>query len=376
MAAAAVERIGRRLAGAVIVAPERGSTRLSRIRRFVGGHPLPDRGSLRAGQAVRALLRHAAPGDLVLVLLSGGASSLLVLPAAGLTLADKARTSELLLRAGATIAETNTVRKHLSRLKGGGMLRAAGAARVVCLILSDVVGSSAAVVGSGPAAADPSRYADALAVLERRGILGRVPARVRRHLERGKKGLRPETVKPGERRSTNVVIGDNRVALAAAAARARSLGYEARVLTASMRGDTCRAARRLAQEIRRARRRRRPVCLLAGGETTVRVRGDGRGGRNQELALALAIELRGLGGVRCLIAGSDGRDGPTDAAGALVDGGSCARAIAAGLDPRSFLARNDSYTFFERLGGALFRPGPTGTNVMDLDVVLIHPGLA
>ncbi|HSD11755.1 MAG TPA: DUF4147 domain-containing protein [Candidatus Binatia bacterium] len=376
-AAAAMARqgtrvLGPRLAGGVVVAPHRARGLPRRVRRFVGGHPLPNAESLRAGRAVWTLLRRARAGDVVLVLLSGGASSLLVLPAPGITLRDKVATSRLLLRAGATITEVNAVRKHLSRLKGGGLARRAGEARVISLLLSDVIGSSPSVIGSGPAAPDPTTYADALRVLSRRKILDRVPARVRRHLERGCQGKVPETLKAGERWTWNIVIADNRAALAAASAEARSLGYRCRVLTASMRGDTRACARRFAAEIRqRARRARRPICLLAGGETTVEVRGTGRGGRNQEFALVLAEELAGSVRVHCLSAGSDGRDGPTDAAGAFVDGSTAERAARLDLEPRAFLERNDSYGFFRRLGD-LFRPGPTGTNVMDLKIAILE----
>ncbi len=372
MARESARTLGSRLAAGVIAAPCRASRLPPRTRGFVGGHPLPSRGSLAAGRAVWELLRRARADDVVLVLLSGGASSLLVLPAARITLHDKVATNRLLLRAGATIAEINAVRKHLSRLKGGGLARRAGEARVVSLLLSDVVGSSPSVIGSGPAAADPTTYADALRVLARRRILDRVPEPVRRHLERGYEGKIAETLKPGERRIRNVVIGDNRAALAAASAEARSLGYRCQILTAAMRGETHACARRFAAEIRRnARRRRRPVCLLAGGETTVEVRGTGRGGRNQEFALVLAGELAGFRRIHCLSAGSDGRDGPTDAAGAFVDGSTAERAARLGLEPRAFLERNDSHGFFRRLGD-LFRPGSTGTNVMDLKIVIIE----
>jgi len=372
MACETARALGSRLAAGVIVAPGRAPRLPPRTRGFVGGHPLPNRGSLAAGKAVWALLRRARADDVVLVLLSGGASSLFVLPAAGISLGDKVATNRLLLRAGATIVEVNAVRKHLSRLKGGGLARRAGRARVVSLLLSDVVGSSPSVIGSGPAAADPTTYADALRVLTRRRILDRVPASVRRHLERGEEGKIAETLKPGERRIRSVVIGDNRAALGAASAEARSLGYDCEILTASMRGDTRACARRFAAEIRRhGRRRRRPVCLLAGGETTIEVRGTGRGGRNQEFALVLAGELAGLRRIHCLSAGSDGRDGPTDAAGAFVDGSTAERAARLGLEPRTFLERNDSHGFFRRLGD-LFRPGSTGTNVMDLKIVIIE----
>jgi glycerate 2-kinase len=366
---------GSRLAGGVLAAPGRAHGLGGKIRVLAAGHPSPNGSSLAAGRAVWRLLGRAHREDLVLGLLSGGASSLLVLPAHGISLADKVRTGELLLRAGATIGEINTVRKHLSRLKGGGIARRADDARVLALLLSDVIGSSPSVIGSGPAASDPSTYADAWRVLARHGLLERIPVRVVRHLARGRRGSEAETVKPGERRLRrvrNVVIGDNRLALAAAAAEARSQGLRCAILTSSLRGDTRTAARWFARRVReRAKRRAGPFCLLAGGETTVMVRGSGRGGRNQEFALALAGELRGLSAAWCLSAGSDGRDGPTDAAGAFVDGGTFDRAMRRGLDPRHFLENNDSHGFFRRLED-LFRPGPTGTNVMDLKIAIVE----
>jgi glycerate 2-kinase len=369
MAREAARIAGPRLSGGIVASPDRLTDLPRALRQFVAGHPLPNRQSLEAGRSAWQLAASARRGDLILVLLSGGASSLLVLPAPGISLRDKISTSELLLRSGATIREMNSVRKHFSRVKGGGLLRRAGAARVVGLILSDVIGGSPAVVGSGPTAADPTTFADALRVLRRRRILDRIPRAVRRHLELGLRGSRAETLKPGERQARNFVIGDNRLALRAAEAAAEALGLRARILTASLRGETERAAARFAIEVRR-QAKARGSCLLAGGETTVRVRGDGRGGRNQHFALALAEQIAGLEAVHCLIAGSDGRDGPTNAAGAFIDGTTMERARRRDLDPRAFLRRNDSYAFFAALGD-LFRPGPTGTNVMDLEIAIV-----
>lgn len=371
MAREATRLLGSRVVGGVVAAPR--AARLDRrLRVFAGGHPLPNRRSLAAGRALWTMLGKARASDLVLVLLSGGASSLLVLPARGVTLAEKVCTNDLLLRSRAPIGEVNAVRKHLSRLKGGGLARRAGRARVMALLLSDVIGSSPAVIASGPTAADATTYEDAWRILERHGLLDRVPASVRRRVALGRRGQLAETLKPGECRARNVVVADNRRALAAAAAEARSLGFESVILTASLRGETRTAARRLAAWIRSRRRRARRICMIAGGETTVEVRGRGRGGRNQEFALVLAEELRGLEGVHCLSAGTDGRDGPTDAAGAFVDGSTAKRAGRLGIDTKDFLERNDSYGFFRRVGG-LFRPGPTGTNVMDLKIAIIAP---
>lgn len=376
MSAAATDVLDRRIAGGVIAAPVEAPRPARGVECFVGGHPLPDEGSVAAGRAIWRLLDRTRPNDTVLLLLSGGASSLLALPAPGVTLADKVATTRALLASGASIAEINAVRKHLSRLKGGGLARRAAPARVVCLLLSDVIGSSPAVVGSGPAAADPTTYADALAVLRRRELLGSVPPAVLRHLERGRRGAIPESLKPGESRARHVVVGDVLLALDAARGFAESRGYPSVVASAALRGDTRRAAERFAQAVVGAARNRRRACILAGGETTVRVGGGGRGGRNQEFALVLARAIAGAGfEIACLSAGSDGVDGPTDAAGAFVDGTTIDRARAAGLDPARFLADNDSYSFFDRLGD-LFRPGPTATNVMDLKIALVTPARA
>ncbi|MGH7855888.1 MAG: glycerate kinase type-2 family protein, partial [Candidatus Binatia bacterium] len=298
MALAAVDLVGDRLEGGVVVAPEVSEGLPKIVRCYRGGHPLPDRSSHAAGRATWEMIGRARAPDTVLVLLSGGASSLLALPAAGIRLRDKVRVTGLLLRAGARIAEVNAVRKHLSRLKGGGLARRAGRARVVCLLLSDVIGSSPAVIGSGPAAADPSTFADACEVLRRYDIEERVPPAVRRHLERGRSGAIRETLKPGEGGARHVILGDVRAALAAASAEARRLGAEPRILTASLHGDTDLAARRFAAEVLRcAVRARHDVCLLAGGETTVDVRGPGRGGRNQQFAMVVAREISGAKGI-------------------------------------------------------------------------------
>lgn len=371
MARAAAEILGSRLAAGVVVSHQRPVPIHPRFLVLRAGHPVPDRRSLAAGRLAWQIARRGRMSDRLLVLLSGGASSLLVLPARGVTLDDKIRTNRLLLRAGAQVAEVNTVRKHLSSIKGGGLVRASRAP-VTALSISDVIGNDPSTIGSGPAAADPTTFADAWRVIVRRGLLAQLPARARRRLDLGRRGKVAETLSPGERRSLNVVIGDNRLALAAAKDAAQAVGLDSEILSTSLRGDVRAAAAWLATRIRRRLRRGRPVCLLAGGETTVRVRGNGKGGRNQELALALAAEIDGLVGVHCLCAGSDGRDGPTDAAGAFVDGATWGRARESGIDAGDFLARNDSHGFFTRAGG-LYRPGATGTNVMDIDLVLVSP---
>lgn len=357
------------LAG-LLVAPSGPEHPPAPLRFLHGSHPLPDERSLAAGEALWQCLA-TAPADVpVLCLISGGASSLVVHPRPPLTLRDKLAVNELLLRCGAPIEEINTVRKHLSLIKGGGLLRAAGGRPVQTLALSDVVGDDPAVIGSGPAVPDPTTHADALAILARRGIMDRVPAAVLELLRRGTRGEVEETVKPGDpvaAAAPVAVIGRNDVALRAAAAAARRLGYEPVIEATPLVGDTTQAATAWAQRVR-AQPADRRWCLLAGGETTVVVRGAGRGGRNQEFALAAAPDLAGCP-VAALSAGTDGIDGPTDAAGAFVDGRTIERARRAGLDWSAALRANDSYAFFAALGD-LHRCGPTGTNVMDIKIAL------
>jgi hydroxypyruvate reductase len=351
---------------------------LARTRRLLAGHPVPDEAGRLAADEVEALAHSLGPDDLLLLLVSGGASALLPAPAEGLTLDDKARTTTALLRAGATIAELNAVRKHLSRLKGGGLVRAAAPARVACLALSDVVGDDPSTIASGLAAPDPTTYDTALEVLERKGAREMVPAAVRRHLEAGARGERPETPKPGDplfRRVVFKVVGSNRLSVAAAAREARRQGLRPLVLTTRLEGEAREVARALAAMLRECIEEGRPaappVCLLAGGETTVTVKGAGRGGRNQELVLAAAEPLAGFP-VAAVIASlaTDGIDGNSDAAGGVADDRTLARARELGLAPAStFLAENDSWCFLGPLGDLIIT-GPTGTNVMDLTALV------
>jgi hydroxypyruvate reductase len=357
------------LRGLVVTAPG-CEVPLRRISIAIGSHPVPDR---RSAAAARALLRTvaAAPAEAsVLALISGGASSLLALPRPPLSLDDKIAVNRILLTSGADIWELNAVRKHLSAVKGGGLLRAAGDRPVTSLVLSDVVGDDVGVIGSAPTMPDPTTFADALAVLDRYGVRQQVPPRVRALLEAGVGGRGVETVKPSDpeaRRATAVVVGSNAMARQAAAERAAALGYEPLVDDQPLTGDTTSAAQAWAARLQALPAHRR-WCAIAGGETTVTVRGAGRGGRNQEFALVAALALA-QAPVALLSAGTDGIDGPTDAAGAFADGSTVARAAQLGLDPQRTLAENDSYPFFERLGD-LFRTGPTGTNVMDLKIAV------
>jgi glycerate-2-kinase len=336
-----------------------------------GAHPVPDAAGVEATRRVLAAVAAAGADVLVVALLSGGASALLVAPAGDLTLADKQAVTAGLLASGADVAALNTVRKHCSRVKGGGLLRAArGAAGIWTLVLSDVLGDDLATIASGPTVADPTTFADALAVLDRWLDPETVPRRVREHLEAGRDGRRAETVKPGDpalARAVARVLAGNQTAVAAAAEAARRLGYEAYVQGEPLRGDATEAGRMVASRLA-ALPSDRPVAYLAGGETTVRVVARGRGGRSQHLALAAALSLAGQPGT-VLAAGTDGVDGPTDAAGACIDGGTVERARGRGLDPEAALAATDSHPLLAA-SGDLVRTGPTGTNVADLVVAL------
>ena len=381
MAAAAADVLGSRLESGLVVTNAGGLARKP-LRVLEAGHPLPDARGLRAALEVERLLQGLGEGDLLLLLLSGGASALLPAPAEGLSLRDKARTTALLLGAGATIHELNVVRKHLSRFKGGGLARLAAPARVRALVLSDVVGDDLSTIASGPVSPDPSRFEDAIAALADRGVLGRVPAAVSHRLRDGARGRVPETPKPGEplfRRVRAEVVGSNRLSLEAAAREARRLGFRPLVLTSRLEGEAREVARALVAVLRECvasgRPASPPVCLLAGGETTVTVRGHGQGGRNQEMAVAAVPPLAAFP-VDALFASlaTDGVDGKSDAAGGVVDRHTARKARALGLaPPAEFLARSDSRNFLGPAGG-LILTGPTGTNVMDLTVLLASKG--
>ncbi len=344
-----------------------------------GGHPTPDAGSVQAGrEALRCAVGAPASGCLV-VLLSGGASALLSSPAAGLSLADKVATTRVLLEAGVPIHELNCVRKHLSGVKGGRLAQAT-AGRVLTLAISDVVlpvEDDPGVIGSGPTVHDATCFAEALAIVERPAIRPRVPARVRRLLERGRDGLVPETLKapPDAERAMYRVVGGRRDAMSGAAEAARCLGYVVTRIDEPIVGEARIAGvEHPARAVEAAGAPAGPWCVLSSGETTVTVTGAGRGGRNQELALAAVEEMGGLGRAAVLASvGTDGVDGPTDAAGAIVDPETPLRARALRLDPpAAYLAENDAYAYFDRLGD-LVRTGPTGTNVGDIQVVMVGP---
>ena len=377
MAAAVEEVVGDRLPieGSVTVRYGNSApTRHVRIRE--GGHPVPDSACAEGTQAIVELMEDVDERDLVVCVISGGGSALLTLPDDDLSLDDLQRTTDALLRSGATINEFNVVRKHLDAVKGGGLARLAGPARLVTLMLSDVVGNPLDAIASGPTVADTSTWSDAAAVFDRYGLWDQVPAPVARRLRAGVAGDLPDTPKPGDplfERTQAVIVGSNLLACQAAASAASDAGFSTLVLTTYVEGEAREVSRVLAGLLREVDASghplQRPCCLIAGGETTVTIRGGGRGGRNQELALSAAFSLQGTRDVLLASVGTDGSDGPTDAAGAFVDGTTLDRARALGLDAARYLADNDSYTFFDRLGD-LIRTGPTNTNVNDLYVLL------
>ena len=369
-----VERmLGKRIRAGLVNVKYGHTAPLRRIELSECGHPVPDRNGVAGAERIAQIARDAGEDDLVIGLISGGASALLPLPAPPITLEEKQETTRLLLRCGATIHEFNCVRKHLSRIKGGQLAHLAYPARMLTLILSDVIGDDLDVIGSGPTVPDPSTYADAKAIFCKYGIFEELPASVHNRID----GDAPETPKPGNpvfARVQNLVVGSNRLAVDAAAAEARRLGFHTLVLSTFIEGETRDAARMhtaIAKEILASGRPvRPPACVISGGETIVTIRGQGLGGRNQEFVLAAAHEIAGLKNVTIVSAGTDGTDGPTDAAGAIADDTSIARAQAAGLSASEFLANNDSYHFFDKLGD-LVKTGPTGTNVMDIRVLLV-----
>lgn len=364
MAWTAEQVLGSRIAGGLINTKDGHLAKLRRVEINECSHPVPDDRGVAGSTRIAEIAKTATKDDIVLCMISGGASALMPLPIAGVSLQRKQEITKQLLACGATIHEINCVRKHLSRLKGGQLAALAAPARVISFILSDVIGDDLDVIGSGPTAPDSSTLADAHAILRRYGIADDLPMN--------------ETPKPGDpifRRVKNIIVGSNRIAAEAAAAKAKSLGYRTMILSTSIDGETRDVARvhaAIAKEMRTyGQPLKTPACVISGGETTVVLKGKGKGGRNQEFALAAAIALDGWKDVCVFSAGTDGTDGPTDAAGALCDGTTIARAKKKGLDAEAFLHENNSYPFFQQLGD-LVMTGPTGTNVMDLRLVLVR----
>jgi len=369
MATAVAELLSDRLTGGAIIVkgdpPSPHLTACPQVALLPGDHPLPSARSVRSTTQVLSWVRNAGEDDLILFVLSGGGSALLTAPVAGVSLPDLQALTEMLLVSGARIDEINLLRRQLDRVKGGGLAALAAPATLITLILSDVVGSPLEAIASGPTVPDPTTAADALALLERYALRERVSPAVLACLER-QTSAKPT---PGYEHVINCLVGDNAQAAHAAVVQARKEGFHAALLTTFLQGEAREAGGFLGAVLRQMALSGdplpRPACLVVGGETTVTLRGDGLGGRNQEVALAAAPLLDGLSAVLLVTLATDGEDGPTDAAGAAVDGSTLARARALGLSAETYLQRNDSYCFFTDLGD-LIRTGPTGTNVNDL----------
>jgi glycerate 2-kinase len=384
MAIAAGEILGERLhAGVIIVKQgyanksdrETDAQHMERINILEASHPLPDMRGVEATQSILKLVQDAGPADLVICLISGGGSALLTAPVQGVTLQDLQTLTDQLLACGATINEINALRKHLDKVKGGKLARVAAPATLVTLVLSDVVGDPLDVIASGPTVPDTTTFMDAWQVLERYDLLEKAPPGIVKALQRGRQGSLRENPQPDENffhNTQTVIVASNQRAAQAALGEAQTEGFNAMLLTTFLQGESRQAGRTLAAVARQIATHNqplaRPACVVVGGETTVVLQGDGLGGRNLELALGAVRELADLKQVALISLATDGGDGPTDAAGAVVTGDTLQQALQRGLAPEDFLARNDSYHFFEPMGG-LLRPGPTQTNVNDLAFV-------
>lgn len=382
MALAVEDVLGKRISGGVIAAPKTLRGRVGKVPRLMeivwSSHPIPDEDSVRAGRKLLEYAEQAREEDLVLVLVSGGGSALVEYPANDITLEDIVEVTRLLLRSGAIIQEINAVRKHLSMFKGGWLAKRAYPATLVSLIISDVVGDNLEAIASGPTAPDPTTFSDAYEILRRYGLWEKIPSKPREYIEKGLRGEAPETPKPGDevfRKVHNNIIASNIVSLKAMEAKARRLGYNTLILTSLLQGEAKVVGRVLAsialETLMNGYPVKPPAVILSGGETTVTVKGKGKGGRNQELALSAAIDIRGKHGIVIASMGTDGIDGVTDVAGGIVDAHSIERALSLGLDPYQILDNNDSYSFFNKLKDAIYT-GATGTNVNDVQVIVVE----
>jgi hydroxypyruvate reductase len=377
MAQAIEEILGQRVTAGLVNVKYGYGAKTEIIRLNEAGHPIPDAAGMAGTKQMAELARKATDEDLVICLISGGGSALMTLPVEGITLADMKSLTDALLRCGATINEINAVRKHLSQTKGGNLARLAYPAEIVSLILSDVVGSPLDVIASGPTVPDTTTFADAYGVIEKYDLFEELPRPIIERLRQGKEGFIPETPKEGDEiftRTYNLIIASNEVAAEAAIAKAEELGFHTLLLSTFVEGEAREVAKvfaAIAKEILHSGRPLpRPACVVAGGETTVTVRGHGLGGRNQEMALSAALEITGLEDVMIIPLATDGTDGPTDAAGAIADGSTLRRAQEMGLSAARHLADNDSYHFFQKLGDLLIT-GPTNTNVNDLTFTFV-----
>ena len=377
MAKAVEDLLGNHISDGVMVVKDGHGLPLKKIRVCEASHPVPDERGVKGTEEILSLAETAGKRDLVICLISGGGSALLIAPVHDISLEDKQNATKLLLACGATIHEFNAVRKHLSRVKGGRLAQMAYPATVTSLILSDVVGDDLDVIASGPTVPDFSTFDDAKQILKDYGIWDQLAPTVRNHLEKGTSSQIEDTPKSDNtvfQQCSQVMVGTNLQALKAAGREAQRLGYHPLILSSKVEGEAREVAKFYTAIAREALSSQNPlkppVCVLAGGETTVTLTGEGRGGRNQEFALAAALTIAGLDNIVVLSGGTDGTDGPTDAAGAIGDGTTVARALEKGLDPKNFLRRNDSYNLFLKLEDLLMT-GPTRTNVMDMYMLLV-----
>jgi len=349
---------------------------LKKVRLIEAGHPVPDEAGFKGAQALTKMAEGFGEKDLVFCLISGGGSALLPLPVSGVSLKEKQDTTRLLLQCGASIHEINTIRKHLSRIKGGGLARIAHPSTLVSLMLSDVIGNDLDVIASGCTVADRSTFEDCKRILNKYHLAPVIPDSVRTHLQEGFEGKKEETPKPDDpvfRKTTNIVIGSNMQCLEAAEKKAQERGFNTLILSSFVEGETKEVARVhgaiLKEIVNSGRPIPLPACIISGGETTVTIQGQGKGGRNQEFVLACGIDIAEWSGTSVFSAGTDGTDGPTDAAGAYADWRMVDKAESLGLDPHHYLENNDSYHFFEKLDD-LVTTGPTNTNVMDIRLLM------
>jgi hydroxypyruvate reductase len=362
------------LTDGLVVVKYQHTAPLRKIKLIEAGHPVPDERSLYAARSVLDFLARCTDRDLVLCVISGGASALLTHPVPSVNLEDLRELTEQLLASGADIYEINTLRKHLSMVKGGQLARAAHPATVISLILSDVIGDDISTIASGPTAPDPTSFADCAAIIQKYHL--NPPPSIREYIVAGLRGEAPETPKPGDaifEKIDNIIVGNNYQAIKAAAERARELGFNTLILSTQIEGDTREAAgfhvAILKEVLHSGNPVAPPACILSGGETTVKLKGDGLGGRNQEFTLYAAKLIEGMEDVAVLSCGSDGSDGPTDAAGAIATGNTVREGEELGVKVDEYLENNDSYNFFKAIGG-LVKTGPTNTNVMDLRILL------
>jgi len=383
MAMAINESLGKIIDKGIIITKynhAKGITSIDKIKVFEAAHPIPDESGVVATKKIIELLKEADNSTLVICLISGGGSALLVSPMEPIKLEEKQITTKLLLEAGANINDVNTVRKHISSVKGGRLAQLTYPAYIKSLILSDVIGDRLDVIASGPTTFDTTTYYDAIEVLKRFKLLDNIPKSVIEVLNRGKNGEIGETLKKDDyilANTENIIIGSNKIALEQAKKKAIELGFHTEIITTDIEGEAKEIGKWLSDIAKTYKKKKqkneieKPICLLSGGETTVTVTGCGKGGRNTELALAFAIEIEGIDGIFLLSVGTDGTDGPTDAAGAYATGDTVIKAKRLGLMPEEYLKNNDSYNFFKKIDDLIIT-GPTGTNVMDIQIIFIY----